>query len=167
MGNSTPSSWKSSIPSIPLGSRPLSEALTLGICHPAISCVIFLLLTCFVLFCFFANQLWLPPHLRSIAERCAPRARVPTASLQLLRPASRGQKGTRFLSLTAGSRMQRAGGDHPAPSGSGGWGGGAPDSQLLFITSTCVMYCVVDFLWSPQPCGPPTCPEEKFLTSAR
>ena len=42
-----------------------------------------------------------------------------------------------------------------------------PDSQLLFITSTCVTYCVLDFPWSPQPSGPPTFPEEKFLTAAR
>lgn len=70
MGNSTPSSWKSSIPSVPLGSRPLSEALTLGICHPAISCVIFLLLTCFVLFCFLqtssGSHLIFVPSLRDV-----------------------------------------------------------------------------------------------------
>lgn len=51
--------------------------------------------------------------------------------------------------------MQRVGGDHPAPSGSAGWGDEGPDSQLLFITSTCVMYCVLNFQWSPQPLWTP------------
>lgn len=40
------------------------------------------------------EQLRLPPRLCPVAEGCASRASVPTATLHLLRPASRGQKGT-------------------------------------------------------------------------
>lgn len=159
MGNSTlpvKSPFRAS-----LGSRPLSEALTLGICHPARSCVIFLLLTCFVLFCFLqtsSGPTSSAPSLRDVHHE--PVYPQPPFSCSTCFERT---KGTRFLSLTAGSRMQRAGGGIPPQLHleveGGRW---STWPQLLFITSTCVMYCVVDFLWSPQPQGLPLAQRRSF-----
>lgn len=51
--------------------------------------------------------------------------------------------------------MQRAGGDHPAPSGSGGWGDGAPDAASLYHKRMCYVLhvglpVVSPALWTPH-----------------